>query len=119
VSGEVADTARRYREALRSGDIETAVSLLDPDVELVLPRGTLSGADRVRAFLESNAPLENLDVEIHLGELHRVNGSSVRSLNTQVWRWRESGDVAYERRSQAEYTVRDGRIARLEVTIVP
>jgi ketosteroid isomerase-like protein len=118
VSGEVADTARRYREALLAGDLETAVGLLHPDVVLVLPRGTLVGVDDVRAFLAGQSPLENLDVETHAGELQPVNCARVRSVNTQVWRWRESGDVAYERRSEAEYTVRDGKIARLEVRIV-
>jgi ketosteroid isomerase-like protein len=115
VSGEVADTARRYREALRTGDLETAVGLLHPDVELVLPRGTVTGVEEVRAYLAAQAPLEHIDVETHAGEVEPVDADQVRASTAQRWRWRESGDVAYERQSEARYTVRDGRIARVEV----
>lgn len=118
VGGDVADTARRYREALLAGDLETALGLLDPRVELVLPRGTVRGIEDVRASLVAAAPLENLDVETSPGELERVNGSRVRSSLLQTWRWHHNGEVAYTRRSEAEYTVRAGRIVRVEVRIV-
>jgi ketosteroid isomerase-like protein len=119
VSGEVADTARRYREALRTGDLETAVELLAPDVELALPRGTLRGREHVCAYLQEQTTLDHLDVEVHAAELEETNGSSVGATTTQVWRWRDGGEVAYSRRSRAEYTVRDGRIVRVEVTNLP
>lgn len=119
VGGDVADTARRYREALLAGDLETAVALLDSDVELVLPRGTLRGIDDARASLLASAPLDSLDVETSPGEVVAVNGSRARSSFVQTWRWRDSGRIAYTRRSEAEYTVRDGRIVRVEVRIVP
>ena len=115
----MADTARRYREALRTGDLETAVELLAPDVELALPRGTLRGRDDVRAYLEEQATLDHLDVEVHAAELEPTDGSRVGTTTTQVWRWRDGGEVAYSRRSRAEYTVRDGRIVRVQVTHLP
>ena len=120
----MADTARRYREALRTGDLETAVELLAPDVELALPRGTLRGREDVRAYLEEQTALDHLDVEVHAAELEPTDGSqvgttTVGTTTTQVWRWRDGGEVAYSRRSRAEYTVRDGRIVRVEVTHLP
>jgi hypothetical protein len=36
-----------------------------------------------------------------------------------VRRWRESGEVAYEKRARLEYTLRDGKIVRYEARFQP
>ena len=91
MSGEAADTARRYREALRAGDIGNAVGLLDEDVELVLPRGSYTGRQHVCDYLARQVPLDHLEVESVDSHVEGHDGRAVAT-TTQVWRSSEVKD---------------------------
>ena len=114
MGGDAADTTRRYREALRAGEIENAVGLLDEEVELVLPRAHYAGRRQVCDYLVRQVPLDHLEVESVDEHVEGLDGHAVAT-TTQVWRWREDGAEAYRRRSRATFTVRDGRILRIHV----
>ena len=114
MGGDAADTTRRYREALRTGQFGNAVGLLDEDVELVTPRRRYAGRRQVGDYLAAQAPLDHLEVESLDEHVEGHDGHAVAT-TTQVWRWREGGAEAYRRRSRATFTVRSGRILRIEV----
>jgi hypothetical protein len=61
---------------------------------------------------------ENLDVEFDPGELEDLGDGHVSAVNTQVYRWKETGELAFERRARIEYTIRDGRIVRYEAKLL-
>ncbi len=42
----------------------------------------------------------------------------VGATNHQVYRWKESGELAYERRARIEYVVRGGKIVRYEASVL-
>jgi ketosteroid isomerase-like protein len=121
VSGEDVEVVRRFRAALRDDDRETAAALLAPDVEWVVSKKrTLHGVDEVANFYlgKSSGGPENLDVEFDPGELEDGGGGRVSAVNHQIFRWKESGELAYERRARIDYTIRDGRIVRYEATLL-
>lgn len=72
------------------------------------PRGVVS--------LRSRDGSEDLDVELEKGELEDLGDGRVTTWNRQVFRWKESGELAYERHA-TEYLIREGKIARYEITI--
>jgi limonene-1,2-epoxide hydrolase len=115
VAGLPVEIARRYVEALFEEDHETAYSLLDPDVEVVSSRGTVRGADRVRARWRK-AKYEHLAPEIEGREYEERNGA-VHATTHMTWRWKESGDIAYRTRVEGDFVVRDGLIARIETAV--
>jgi len=49
---EAAELGERWFQALNSGDVEAAVSLLSDDVEFGSPAGTIKGSAEVRQFLQ-------------------------------------------------------------------
>jgi ketosteroid isomerase-like protein len=121
MSAEDVETVRRFRTAVSQGDRDAAADLLVPDVEWRVLRGeTLRGGDAVWRYytrLRSSAA-EHLDAEFERSELEGHGDGRVSTVSHQVWRWKETGAVAYERRVLIEYTVRDGRIARYEATVL-
>jgi hypothetical protein len=80
------------------------------------------GRDAVLAILErqvANSEKEHLDVEFDPGELEDRGHGRISALNNhQVFRWKETGEIAYERRARIDYTVRNGTITRYEATIL-
>lgn len=115
------EVVRRFRKAIADGDLEASEAVLSPDVEWVVsPAKTLRGIDAVRGFYAgkpSGGP-ENLDVAADLGELEDLGGGRVSAVNHHVFRWKETGELAYERRARIDYTIRDGLIVRYEATIL-
>jgi uncharacterized protein (TIGR02246 family) len=106
---------------LDTDDPEARAALLAPDVEWVVVSGkTLRGIDEVRNYYAgsgSGGP-ENLDVEFAPGDLEDLGDGRVSAVNHQVYRWKETGELAYERRARIEYTVRDGKIVRYEAKLL-
>jgi steroid delta-isomerase-like uncharacterized protein len=49
---EAAELGERWFQALNSGDVDAAVSLLSDDVEFGSPAGTIKGSAEVRQFLQ-------------------------------------------------------------------
>jgi len=121
VSGEDVEVARRWREVLDTDDPEARAALLAPDVEWVVVSGkTLRGIDEVRKYYAgsgSGGP-ENLDVEFDPGELEDLGDGRVSAFNHQLYRWKETGELAYARRARIEYTIRAGKIVRYEAKLL-
>ena len=118
---EDVELVRRWREVLVDDDTEDAASLLAPDLEWVVVSGeSLRGIDEVRKYYagsDSGGP-ENLDVEFDPGELEDLGDGHVSAVNHQIYRWKETGELAYERQARIEYTIRDGRIVRYEAKLL-
>src|SRR5262245_7667425 len=103
-------------------DESGAISLLAPEVEFVQQGRTMRGIDEVRdGYMKSGRPptdLENLDLDFDPGELEDLGEGRVGATNHQVFRWKESGELAYERRARIEYLIRDGKIVRYGATML-
>ena len=104
--------------AAESGDREAVYPLLSPDVEWVTPKRTLRGIDEIRQELTWGSPPENLDLEFEAGDWVDLGDLRVACDVHQVYRWKETGEVSYERDRRIELTIRDGKIARYEMRIV-
>ena len=123
VSANDLEVVRRWREALSAPEPDRAAleALLAPDIEWVHPRGSASGRDNVLAMLErwsGPSEKEHLDVEFDPGELEDLGNGRVSALNHQIFRWKETGELAYERHARIDYIVRDGEITRYEAAII-
>lgn len=104
--------------AAESGDREAVYPLLAPDVEWVTPKRTLSGIDEIREELTWGLPPEKLDLEFEEGDWVDLGDGRVACDVHQVYRWKETGEVSYERDRRIELTIRDGKISRYEMRIV-
>jgi hypothetical protein len=80
--------ARAFVEAVAADDFDAAEEFLDPEVETETPRGTVRGIPACRQVLE------------------KASGTV---------RWRETGEVAYERDFGLRLTLEDERIVRIVV----
>ena len=108
------DRARRFIEAVREHDFETAEIFLDPEVETVTPRTTFSGIAACRRVLEKAGGDEQFTMEQTGSELEEIDGDVV-SRTHEIARWRETGDVAYEREDAVRLTFEREKIIRLVV----
>jgi ketosteroid isomerase-like protein len=115
VAGPAVEIAKRYLEALHAEDYDTAYALLAPDVVVVSPRRTTTGADALRARWRKS-DYEHLAAEIDGRRFEQRNGA-VRAVTEMTWRWKESGDVAYRTRVDGEFVVRAGKITRIETAV--
>ena len=106
--------ARQFIEAVTAHDFEAAEKLLDQDVETVTPRGTLRGIAACRQVLEKASGDEQFATEQTEPELEEIEGDVVARTH-EVARWRESGEVAYERDFAVRLTLDDERIIRVVV----
>ena len=106
--------ARAFVEAVAARDLDTAEKLLDPDVETTTPRGTLRGIPAARQVLAKAAGDEQLAVEQTEPELEEAEGEVVARTH-ELARWRETGDIAYERDFAVRLTLDDERIVRIVV----
>jgi hypothetical protein len=104
--------------------------VLAEDVEWVVPKRagvtTLRGIDAVLEWYtgggagdegvpEDLGGLESLDFSEERGELEDFGEGRVGSLNRLIYKWKESGEVAYVKTGRLVYTVRDGKIVRYEL----
>jgi ketosteroid isomerase-like protein len=106
--------ARQFVEAVAGHDFEAAQALLDPDVETVTPRGTLRGVAACRRVLQKAGGDEQFALEQAAPELEEVEGDIV-ARTREIARWRETGEVAYERDFAVRLTLDDDRIVRIVV----
>jgi ketosteroid isomerase-like protein len=112
----IVETARLYEEAMASHDLDALESLLDPDVVVVTPKGiVVEGSVAVRKYF-GGPGFDHLEVsnEDHDFILH---AGGVRMTARQVYRWRETGEHAYERPLTMRFTFSGDRIVRVEMTI--
>jgi hypothetical protein len=116
------EVATRFLGALaaaaKSGDREPVYPLVAEDVEWVTPERTLHGIDDIREHLIWGFPPEHLDVELQVGDVVDLGEGRVRAEILQVYRWKQTGEFAHERRRRIELTIGDAKINRYEMRIV-
>jgi ketosteroid isomerase-like protein len=106
--------ARQFVEAVAAHDLAAAEEFLDPDVETVTPRGTLRGIAACRQVLQKASGDEQFTMEQAEPEFEDVEGDVI-ARTYEIARWRETGEVAYERDFALRLTLDDERIVRIVV----
>jgi hypothetical protein len=106
--------ARQFVEAVASHDFETAEAMLDPNVETVTPRGTVHGIAACRQVLQKAGGDEQFAMEQTEPELEEIE-DDVLARTHEVARWRETGEIAYERDVALRLTLDDERVVRIVV----
>jgi ketosteroid isomerase-like protein len=106
--------ARQFVEAVTAHDLDAAEALLDPNVETVTPRGTLRGIAACRQVLEKARGDEQFAMEQSEPEFEDVEGDVIARTH-EIARWRETGEVAYEREFALRLRLEDERIIRIVV----
>lgn len=106
--------ARQFVEAVTTHDLDAAEQFLDPDVETVTPRGPLRGVAACRQVLEKAGGDAQFAMEQSEPEFEDVDGDVIARTH-EVARWRETGEVAYEREFALRLTLEDERIIRIVV----
>ena len=106
--------ARRFVEAVVAHDFDAVEELLDPDVETVTPRGSVHGVAACRQVLQKAGGDEQFVVEQTEPEFEEVEGDVV-ARTRETARWRESGEIAYERDFAVRLTLDADRIVRVVV----
>ena len=113
------DVATRFRVALehaaKTGDWTPVYPCLAPDVEWITPKRTLVGIDQVEHDLIWGTPPEHLDLEFEVTDVVDLGAGRTRFDVHQVYRVKDSGDLAYERDLRIEIAIRDDRISRYEI----
>ena len=108
--------ARQFIEAVAAHDLDAAEAFLAPDVETVTPRGTLRGIAACRQVLQKATGDEQFALEQTTPEVEEVEGDVI-ARTRELARWRETGEVAYEREFAVRLTLDDERIVR--VVVIP
>jgi hypothetical protein len=106
--------AREFVEAVVAHDLDAAEKFLDQDVETVTPRGTLSGIAACRQVLQKATGDEQFAVEQAEPELEEIDGDVI-ARTREIARWRETGEVAYERDFAVRLTLDGDRVVRVVV----
>ena len=106
--------ARLFVEAVAAQNLDAAEELLDPDVETVTPRGSLRGIAACRQVLQKASGDEQFAIEQAEPEFEDTEGDVIARTH-EIARWRETGEVAYERDFALRLTLGDERIVRIVV----
>jgi ketosteroid isomerase-like protein len=106
--------ARQFVEAVTAHDFEAAEAFLDAGVETVTPRGALRGIAACRQVLQKASGDEQFTMEQAEPEFEDVEGD-VLARTRETARWRETGELAYERDFALRLTLNDERIVRIVV----
>jgi len=119
VGAEDLEVAARFRAALETavstGEHEAVLELVAPDVEWVTPQRTLNGVDELRTWRLWGSSAEAFDFEFAESDWVDHGDGRLECEVKQVYRVKETGDLAYERVRRVEVTVQDGRISRYEL----
>jgi ketosteroid isomerase-like protein len=106
--------ARQFVEAVAARDFEAAEELLHTDVETVTPHGSVRGIAACRQVLQKASGDEQLATEQAAPSFEEIEGDVIARTREKA-RWRETGDVAYERDFALRLTFHDDRIVRVVV----
>ena len=106
--------ARAFIDAVVARDFEAAEALLDPEVETVTPRRTARGSTACRQVLQKARGGDEYAVEQAEPEFEEVDGDVIARTH-EVARWRESGEVAFERDFAVRLTFDGQKILRIVV----
>ena len=113
MSGSV-EVARRYSDAVKVRDYDTAAALLDDELEVIPPSGRPYGKSAITSAWEGPG-FDHLDVTLEDRVFEPDGDGAVVMHGTQVFRWKGGGDVAYTRALTTRYVVRDDLILRIEM----
>ena len=115
-----AELAKRFLDALRegalTGTLEPVFPYVADDVEW-MPRA-LSGIDELRKHPSLGEQPEGLELEFELGELTDLGDGRFEVDVRQLYRMKDSGEVASTRERRIELVVRDGKVARYDMQVV-
>jgi hypothetical protein len=88
--------AREFLDAVVAHDFERAEGFLDPDVDTVTPRGSVRGIAACRQVLQKASGDEQFAMEQAEPEFEEIDGDVIARTH-KIARWRETGEIAYER----------------------
>ena len=109
---EPVDVVRSYNKALGAVDVDAMLAFVHEDCEVVSSRGVMRGHESVRAF----AARQSYGVRMVPAEQrYFARGETVVVYGTVEWRYVESDELAGRDDGATVWTVRNGRIARLEI----
>ena len=112
------DLAWAWEESIANRNVDELGGLLTDDVVVVSPRGkVLEGCDAVRAYFGGDG-FDHLDVKHEDHDFDPHAGDGLRMVARQVYRWKESGEHAYERPLEVVFRFRGDRIARVDMRIL-
>ena len=106
--------ARQFVEAVLANDLDAAAGLLDPDVETVTPRGAVRGIPACRDVLQKSGGAEHYVLQQAEPDFEDREGDVIVRTH-EIARWRETGEVAFERDFGLRLTLADERIVRIVV----
>jgi ketosteroid isomerase-like protein len=109
---EPVEVVRAYVAALNARDVERMLELADEDVEFNTPRGTLRGHDALRRFMEQQS-FGTAYVVVPRAFYERADLVVIDALNEM--RYVDTGELAESFEDAPVFTVRDGRVARLDM----
>jgi len=95
-------------------DFDAIEELLDRDVETVTPRGSVRGVAACRQVLQKAGGDEQFVMEQAEPEFEEIEGDVI-ARTREIARWRETGELAYERDFAVRLTLEDERIVRIVV----
>jgi ketosteroid isomerase-like protein len=106
--------ARTFIQAVPARNLDAAEALLDPDIETETPRGALHGIAACPQVLTKATGDEQFAVEQTETEFEEIEGEIVARTH-EIARWRETGEIAYERDFAVRLTFGDEKIVRIVV----
>jgi ketosteroid isomerase-like protein len=108
------ETAVQFLDAVNDEDLDSAFALVTGDLELVTWEGeTIKGAEAARAAFEGWGLPQFDNLELERGERELAEEGDDVLVRTPVqFRWKGTGELAYQQESAVRFTFRDGRIAR-------
>ena len=106
--------ARQLIQAVVAHDFDAIEELLDRDVETVTPRGSVRGVAACRQVLQKAGGDEQFVMEQAEPEFEEIEGDVI-ARTREIARWRETGELAYERDFAVRLTLEDERIVRIVV----
>jgi hypothetical protein len=116
------ELARRFLSVLatvaNTGERELLYPFLAPDVEWVTPRRELAGIDDVRQELTWITAPEYFDLEFEATQMNDLGGGRIVTDTHELYRSKDTGEVAHTRDRQIELTIRDAKVTRYEMRIV-
>jgi len=116
------ELARQFLDVLaevaKTGDRDAVYALLTPDVEWLTPKRDVHGIDAARDALTWIVPPDHLDVEFDEPDLDDLGGGRIVTEVHETYRVKGSGDYAYARERRIDLTIRDGKVARYEMSVI-
>ena len=113
MSEENLAVVQQFAERANQQDLPGFLALVDPEVELHTLGGVQRGLEGARRFAENNGPQEHYLTHVVHERAFDAGDQVVVFANIQR-RWRETGELGDETRLGVVFTLRAGRVLRLQ-----